>query len=206
MLMGRQRQFLLCYVTGMTTAQATVRPIFIGQRLYAPDADSYPRELRQEFEVWPQHVDQFARVNFDERLKKSDLESLRGIPESQVKEWFAQILGEPTVPKDWGGEQFDLWTTRITVDGERLRAAVAFKGPARFHPMTIADLGKNGDQIDRLADTAAGLLVVQHCHEIEAPVMNMLRAYATSSENPRRYMAIDGYDTVRILRSFGYFK
>jgi hypothetical protein len=70
--------------------------------------------------------------------------------------------------------------------------------------MTIATLGKNGDQIDRLAQTAADLIVVQHCHSITAPVVNMLKAYASDPRNPRRYMTIDGYDTLRILRHFGH--
>lgn len=70
--------------------------------------------------------------------------------------------------------------------------------------MAIADLGKNGDQIDRLANTAADLLVVQHCHEVLAPVVNMLRTYAVQPGYERRYMIIDGYDTLRILRHFGH--
>jgi hypothetical protein len=70
--------------------------------------------------------------------------------------------------------------------------------------MTIADLGKNGDQIDRLAQTAADLIVVQRCHSITAPVVNMLKAYASDPRNPRRYMIIDGYQSVMILRHFGH--
>jgi len=70
--------------------------------------------------------------------------------------------------------------------------------------MTIASLGKNGDQIDRLAQTAADLMVVQHCHTITAPVVNMLKAYASNFRDPKRYMLIDGLDTIRILRRFGY--
>lgn len=72
--------------------------------------------------------------------------------------------------------------------------------------MTIADLGKNGDQIDRLSGTAADLLVVQHCHAIRAPVENMLRVYASDPRNPRRYMLVDGFDTLRILSYFGYLR
>lgn len=84
-----------------------------------------------------------------------------------------------------------------------MRAAIAFKGPAEFHPMTIATLGKNGDQIDRLAQTAADLMIVQHCHHITPPVINMLKNYANNPRNPKRYMTIDGYDTIKILRHFG---
>ena len=80
----------------------------------------------------------------------------------------------------------DLWTTRLSVNGQPLRAAFLFKGPAEFRPMTIASLGKNGDQIDRLAQTASDVLVIQHCHAITAPVINMLRVYAADTQRPRR--------------------
>jgi hypothetical protein len=166
--------------------------------------EGYELEVRDVAHVWPQQIDQFRRADFTSRLKQSDLQMLKEVPETQVKDWFAQIIGEPDVPKDWGGEQFDLWTSRLSIDGEPLRAAIAFKGPAAFHPMKIADLGKNGDQIDRLAATAADLLVVQHCHSITAPVVNMLRAYATGPGRIRRYMIIDGYNTIRIFKHFGY--
>src|SRR5207248_8263000 len=111
--------------------------------------------------IWPAAVDQFADVDFSQRVPASKLALLKDIPEEEVKRCFAQIFGEVDVPKDWGGEQFDLWTTsRLTVAGKPLRTAFAFKGPAAFHPMTIATLGKNGDQIDRLAQTAADLMVI----------------------------------------------
>lgn len=154
--------------------------------------------------VWPSAVDQFAGVNFRPRLAKADLDVLKAVPEKKIKQAFAEIIGESEVPKDWGGEQFDLRTTVMSVEGQRLRAAIAFKGPARFRPMTIASLGKNGDQIDRLAQTAADLMVVQHCHTMTATVVNMLKAYASNFRDPKRFMLIDGLDTIRILRHFGY--
>lgn len=203
MLSGRRRQFLLAYVQDVAAHRIVLRPIFIGQRMTLSSA-GYQLDLRDAAHVWPGSVDQFAGVDFSSRLNVKDLQALKSVPEEDVKKSFADLIGEPTVPRDWGGEQFDLWTDRISVEGERLRAAIAFRGPAIFRPMTIADLGKNGDQIDRLAGTGADLLVVQHCHSITAPVVNMLRTYATQPHRVRRYMTIDGYNTIRILRHFGY--
>jgi hypothetical protein len=205
MLSGRRRQFLLGYVQEATPSRISLRPIFIGQRMTMSSA-GHQLDLRDIAHVWPGSVDQFVGVDFASRLTAKDLQTLKSVPEEQIKRSFADLIGEPTVPKDWGGEQFDLWTNRLSVDGQRLRAAIAFKGPAIFRPMTIADLGKNGDQIDRLAGTGADLLVLQHCHTITAPVVNMLRTYATQPHRVRSYMTIDGYDTVRILRHFGYLE
>jgi hypothetical protein len=203
-LSGTTRQFVLGYVQTITGGEIELWPIVIAQRWLRPTpeiADWHPVDPAY---VWPSAIDQFAGVDFGQRLTKVDLNVLKDIPETVIKSFFADILGEPDVPKDWGGEQFDLWTTsRLSVEGQPLRAVFAFKGPAKSGPMTIATLGKNGDQIDRLAQTAADLMVVQHCHSITAPVVNMLKAYASSSRNPRRYMTLDGYDTVKILRYFG---
>lgn len=134
---------------------------------------------------------------------KRELKQLRAVPERAVKGAFAEIIGEPTVPKDWGGERPDLFTSRVVIDGERISAAFAFKGPAEFKPLTLAGLGKNGDQIDRLFSEPADLLVFQHCHEITPPVRATMRAYAQQIGNPRLFCLIDGYDTARLFRAYG---
>lgn len=92
----------------------------------------------------------------------------------------------------------------MTIGGEHHSAAFMFKGPAAFTEMKISTLGKNGDQIDRIAETDADILVVQHCHKISSRVRNMLRAYALQPGNLRRYMTIDGYETIQILRHHGH--
>lgn len=206
-LSGTKRQFVMGYVQRIAVDQIEIRPIIIAQRWRRPAGHLGRQDPVDSAHVWPGDVDQFAGVDFSLRLTKGDLDVLKNISEKEVKDAFAGIIGEPEVPKDWGGEQFDLWTTNaVSVQGQPLRTAFAFKGPAKFSPMTIATLGKNGDQIDRLAQTAADLMVVQHCHAITAPVVNMLKAYASNPKNPKKYMTIDGYNTIRILRHFGIIK
>lgn len=200
-LSGIKQQFVLGYVQSITAEEIELRPIVIARRWLRPTPEIY-RDPVDPAHVWPSTVDQFAGVDFRRRLTKADLNVLKEISETVVKSSFADIFGEPDVPKDWGGEQCDLWTSRLSVEGQPLRAAFVFKGPAKFEPMTIATLGKNGDQIDRLAQMAVDLMVVQHCHSITAPVVNMLKNYASNPQNPRRYMTLDGYNTVRVLRHF----
>ncbi|NKS50175.1 hypothetical protein GS480_15730 [Rhodococcus hoagii] len=201
-LTRRQPAFVLGYATGVNSNDITLRPIVIAHRMLVEGGSE--TRFRDRLRIHPSEIDQFKGVEFDMALERKDLKLLREVPEEKVKTAFAEIIHEPSVPKDWGGELFDLMTNRITVNGERYQAVVAFKGPAKFHPMTLADLGKNGDQIDRLSYTDADLLVVQHCHEITAPVTNMLKVYAGYPGFRRRYMAIDGFDTIRILRHFSY--
>ena len=66
--------------------------------------------------------------------------------------------------------------------------------------MTIKALGKNGDQLNRIADTEAEVLVVQHCNVIRPEVYSMLQRLASDYRRIRRYMVIDGFDTLRLLR------
>jgi hypothetical protein len=155
-------------------------------------------------EVHVDEIDTFASVrDMLTRPTKKSLDYLRAISEDAIKNAFAEIIGEPTVPKDWGGERSDLFSSRVEIDGTRISTAFAFKGPAQFRPMTMAQLGKNGDQIDRLFAEPADLFVLQHCHEITSPVRGAMRAYAQQIGRPRLYCVIDGYDTIRILRAYG---
>lgn len=197
-LTRRETVFILGYVTRVTDTDVGLRPVIIahrGKRHHAGFVDTNRR-------IWPEQVDQFEGVDFSSKPSRSELNLLRHFSEADTKKALLEILGDPDEDKDWGGEQFDIWTDRVTVDGVRFQSAFLLKGPAKFHPMKIADLGKNGDQISRLADTEAGLLVVQHCHRITAPVAKMLSVYAQQPGYGRRYMLIDGYYTVRILQHF----
>jgi hypothetical protein len=130
------------------------------------------------------------------------LGALRHIPERQIKQAFAEIIGEPTVPKDWGGERSDLFSDRLRLDGKRISSALMFKGPAQFAPLTPAGLGKNGDQIGRLFSEPADLLILQHCHEISSAVRGQMRAYAQQIGKLKLFCLIDGYDTLRLLRAY----
>jgi len=154
-------------------------------------------------EVHTHEIDQFDKVrDYVPRYRKSDLDVLKNIPERDVKMAIADLLGVVTVPNDWGGELSDLFTPNVTIRGVNHSTAFLFKGPAKFHPMTLADLGKNGDQINRLSAEPADILVVQHCHEITPPVRGMLRAFAQQIGNLRTYCLIDGYHTLQLLEAY----
>ncbi len=68
--------------------------------------------------------------------------------------------------------------------------------------MTLAELGKNGDQVVRLYAEPADILVLQHCHLIEIPVRAMMRSFAQQFGNLRTCCIIDGNDTLRILKTY----
>jgi hypothetical protein len=126
---------------------------------------------------------------------------MRDIRERAFKRCLTEILGD-TARSDWGGEMADHFAAHLHLCGKRTAAAFLLKGPANFAPMGLNHLGKNNDQIYRLAQTPAGLLVVQHCHEIQEPVRATLRAFAVQPGAVRRYCLIDGKDSLRLLIAY----
>ena len=195
-----RRQYAVGYVVAVDDKVVELRPLAIATRLLPPADRRWSTDWQQ---VSPSRIDQFASVDWDKPVSHSDLAALNDVPEAEVKAVLAAMIGEPTVPKDWGGERCDLWTTRLRVDGEFQSAAFLLKGPARFAPMTIPMLGKNGDQLERLKTMPAQILVLQHCHDVRPEVFNYLQTVASDFRDVRRFMVIDGRDTYRLLSAYG---
>ena len=152
-------------------------------------------------EVFAEDIDEFSAIS--DVPMPDDISVMGEISESAVKACLAEILGQEA-EKDWGGEQSDLYSAHLHLNGRRTTGAFLLKGPANFRPMQLNHLGKNNDQIVRLAHEPAELLVVQHAHEIRPPVRETLRAFATSLGTVRqRYCLIDGADSLRILQAYG---
>jgi hypothetical protein len=204
MLSGRRHLFVLGFVCECRDTVIDAKPYIIGMPLL-PDHDqalATTSRWHRQLEVFTDEIDTFELAREEERPSDKDLDILRGLPEARIKDAFAEIIGEPCVPKDWGGERSDLLSTHVKLDGRRIATAFAFKGPATFRPLELSGLGKNGDQIERLFSESADLLVLQHCHRINHSVRATMRAFATRMFDPRLFCLIDGYDTVRILRAY----
>ena len=160
-------------------------------------------EAQTHFENLIEDFDQFKKIaNVD---KPTSVEPMRHVSEFAFKSCLAKILGDPT-KKDWGGEMSDHFTGNLNlVGGRRVTGAFLLKGPAKFRPMTLNQLGKNNDQIFRLSQEPADVLFVQHCHEIESAVRATLRAFAVQPGRPRRYCLIDGRDSLWLLQAYGLY-
>ena len=145
--------------------------------------------------------------DFEEFSKVKDLpipssfQEMENIKENIFKSCLGKILNEST-PKDWGGETSDFVTSHLHINGERITAAFLLKGPATFTPMTVKHLGKNGDQIVRLAKEPVDILFVQHCHDITTAVIETLKVFATNPSNPRHYCLVDGRESLRLLDAY----
>gem|GEM_PF-1218489 len=154
------------------------------------------------YEVFVEDFDQFTKVR--EIALPTSPNEMSSISESAFKTCVADILGDKA-QKDWGGETSDYYTAHLSINGKRTTGAFAFKGSARFAPMGLNHLGKNNDQIVRLAEEPADVLFVQHCHDILPAVRKTLRAFAVQPSYPRRYCLIDGRDSLRLLKAYGLY-
>lgn len=151
------------------------------------------------FENFIEDFDEFSKVREVERPK--DFSIMQRISEGAFKGCLSQLLGD-AVSKDWGGEQSDHFTSSLHLNGLRVTAAFQLKGPATFGPMGLNHLGKNNDQIVRLANEPAEVLIIQHCHNILPPVRATLRAFSVQPFGSRRYSLIDGRDSLRLLKAY----
>ena len=155
------------------------------------------------FENFIEDFDEFSKILGCN--KPNDLEPMRYISERAFKRALAVILGD-SISKDWGGETSDHFTSHLHLKGRRVTAAFLLKGKAKFTPMGLNHLGKNNDQIVRLSQEPANVLIVQHCHEILPPVRSTLRAFAVQPSGARRYCLIDGRDSLWLLQAYGLYE
>lgn len=176
-------------------------PLIIGFP-YIADVETGNLSWTKYSDFYNLHIEDFKEFS---KVKDIDMpksfEDMKDIKEKVFKAALGKILAEST-PMDWGGETSDFVTSHLHINGERVRAAFLLKGPAKFTPMTVKHLGKNGDQIVRLAQEPADILFVQHCHDITSAVVETLKVFSVQPSNPRYYCIMDGRESLRLLEAY----
>lgn len=200
---GSTRLFTFGYIREIDEETIWAVPYAVGDLVELGSIASSPFAHTLELQV--DQIEQFSGIDSSWTPTKAQFQKLAGIPEHAVKELICDLLGECEVPNDWGGEESDVVSSNLLIGGVRRTGAFLLKGPARFHPMTLKDCGKNGDQIYRLFNIPAQVYVVQHCHSIGAAVRKTVEAFALQRaiSAPCQYVFIDGYATARLLRAHG---
>lgn len=152
-------------------------------------------------------IDSFAGVKFitSDAVKQQFPKLPVGASESEIKHLFHSIVEDPFPKKDWGGEQNDIFTSRIVLQGQRRHTAFFLKGPAVRGKLTIAKCGKNGDQIQRLFQSPAEVFVIQYNGEIDERVVEEAKQKVENLRAKGREAVVtfvDGYDTARLLAAY----
>lgn len=202
---GHQRLFVAGYVERIDGDVIHARPYIIGQLIGAGEGEDGLSWVLQSYgRVYPESIDEFSRIaEVDNVPSRKQTEILKEFPERRIKEIVGELIGVDDPPRDWGGERSDLLGD-VHIDGRRLTAAFVLKGPAQFRRMTLATLGKNGDQIYRAFTEPAELIVLQHCHDVDSSVVATLKAFANQAGEQRLFCVMDGRDTWRLLKAYSY--
>lgn len=168
-----------------------------------------PQRLAKIQQITVDDISSFEKVK---KIKTSTV-SLAKMSETKFKKGVLKILGETgPPPKDWGGEKNDIYTTKLKIGGKRYHAAIALKGPGKKKKRLMQkDMGKNGDQIQRLNRSSAQVFLVQYWREIDQSVidlMNDLFVGKAYSEGRTIYFGIiNGNDSSRLVQAYkGSFK
>lgn len=160
-------------------------------------------------EVSVEEIDSFKKVAEVSASEVSDLVPLQ-VPEANIKRMLREIIGEPFDQKDWSGETSDLFTMRVMFQGRRAPTAFLLKGPSVKGTLHIANLGKRGNQGQRLFREPASLYMIQHVDKIDSAVRDLIQMLATRKakeiEAPVCYCLIDGVDLARLLVAYGKLK
>lgn len=200
---GSTRLFAFGYIAGIDDTTIRAVPYVVGDLVASKHA--IPSQFAPTLELRPEEIKQFARMDETWLPSEAEFKRMTMVPELTIKELICSLLGEYSVPSDWGGEESDVLSANLVVDGRRHTGAFLLKGPSRFHPMKPTDLGKNGDQLYRLFNIPAHIYVVQHCHAIGAAVRKQAEAFALARSfvAPCRIVFMDGFTTARLLRAHG---
>ena len=193
--------FVCGVILNVSTKTIEAVPLVIGNLIKSYAGDYFP--YAPEFEIRASDFDVFADIDFSRRVSLKELGILKTIPEAKVKEVFGEMMLQPFLDKDWGGETGDLFSGSAKVNGKRTNCGFMFKGPSWFHKLHPGDCGKRGDQIIRLYDYPAKCFVLQHCHDVAPSVRRQMRALTFEKlDQGARFCIIDGRDTYFILKHF----
>ena len=163
-----------------------------------------------------QNIDSFSKVrsvNY-EQVEPFLQDGFLDMPEEEVKRAFLQIIQQSYIPTDWGGETEDVLTSYMLLNGKPEQASIIFKGRGtgkrRSKETHLGDLGKNGDQLEKMMRTPTSkLYIVQSVKHIGQDIINAIDAFVfkqRASGNTCQYCIIHGQDTAMLLYAYGFLK
>jgi len=137
---------------------------------------------------------------------KKLLPKVKNMPEKKIKKYFCEIINNHYPQKDWGGENNDIHAT-ILQDGKQLSTSFMLKGKAEKGSLTIAKCGTTGNQILKLTSNINDIYFIQHVNhiteDVEKDVATKIKLKRHEGYNAS-YCLINGTDTARILKAYGY--
>ena len=163
---------------------------------------SLPKSGIKSKSISIQEIDNFSKIK---NMKSMDYNLERN--EDDIKDLFKNIAGEKGKFTDWAGEKNDL-LTYLTMNGKKILVAFAFKGKSKklIKKLRPMDMGKNGDQVERLFTSPAEVFFVQFVGQIDDSMLTTMEQQATLKSyytgKKIYYGIIDGNDTSKIFSKY----
>ena len=156
----------------------------------------------------PEQIDSFSRVAEVSASEVAGITRPLALPEAEVKRMLLTIIGEPEVPRDWGGERSDAFSTNVILNGARIAASFVLKGPSKKGELSPASYGANGDQLQRSFTQPASLHVIQANASLAPSIRELANGLILDARAKGDDRAVatcwDGTDTARILAAHGF--
>ena len=160
-------------------------------RVHIDDIDNFRKVRNFKLHTIADYIDSNGRVDLAENI---------------IKNALAEILAVKPAKKGWGGEDNDLYTSNLSIHGNRIPTAFALKGRGtKSLSLKIKDCGKNGDQLVRLFRAPAELFVLQYVGDIDEHVIKDMEGKAQAlraQDRQASYCIINGQDTARLLGAY----
>jgi hypothetical protein len=200
-VLTRKRRLLIAGMFEFQGDEVEVHPYVIGELAEAGEFFDLP--YAQSVRIYPQQIDAFSKIADHPRPTAEEIRTVAGMLEDDVKTALADIIQEPFIPKDWGGEKSDFVTSRLKVNGAPVSAAFILKGRSIRGELHPSKMGARGDQLLRAYSEPVDIVVVQHVNKIASSIVDIAERFAYTPRNPRRFCIIDGGDTAHILKAYG---
>lgn len=147
-------------------------------------------------------IDSFKEVK---KIKVGTAKDLKNVAERIINHGICTVLGSGE-KNDWGGEKNDIFGT-IHLKGKRIATAFALKGKATSGTLVPKHMGKNGDQIQRLFESAALVHIIVYHSPVAETVYDLMRSQAVyksvlNGNKKTYYCVIDGDDLSRLVTAY----
>ena len=153
-------------------------------------------------QLYVDDVDSFEKVR---KIKKGTARNLKRVAERTINHGICTVLSSGE-KNDWGGEKNDIFGT-VHLKGKRIASAFAIKGKATQGTLLPRKMGSNGDQVQRLFESAALVHFIVYHSPVSETIYDLMKSQAVyksvlNGNKKIYYCVIDGDDLNRLVTAY----
>lgn len=186
--------------------QMVVEPLLMGTPLDRLEPAAPEKQAGGvAIELGEVHLGELKEFNqLNEQALPDDFAKMKALGEAKAFQKALAKQMKTTPAKGWNGEGYDLYLATVNLHGKKLSAAFLVKVPEKFGPLGLRPSEQDLDLLYRFTRMDADLYVLQHGHDIGAKLQEALRYFTRQATGQKRFMLVDGRETLRFLRAYGH--